>query len=143
MRRWLAAVLLAMMLPGVALAQTAGGVAGFCGYARVATPAASIITSGAAFASMTITNSTAQSLTLPVLSNNQTVVGAMVMVQTNAIRERHDGTAPTAISGMIYGSGTTGGSTFLVCGSDLRKIQMIGTSSSSADVNVIYYIPGG
>lgn len=144
MRRWIVAIAaaLALLVPIWAGAQTAGGVAGFCGYSRVATPASSIVASGAAFASMTISN-TATGLTIPRMSNNQPVVGALVMVQTNSIRERHDGTDPTAILGMIYGSGTTGGATFLVCGSDLTKIKMIRATSSDSDVNVVYYIPGG
>jgi hypothetical protein len=121
---------------------------GFCGYSGAATPLSTQITSGAAYASASITNGTVHVPVLPVLSQGA-LIGAIVTVGANTIRERHDGTSPTTDIGVLYGTGTAAnasetanGQSFIVCGTDLAKLRLTGSSVGPATVHFNYYGPG-
>src|SRR3954463_4623006 len=94
------------IIASVASAQTAP--AAFCGKASVALPRREIIVSGASYATQSVSNAAISSPTLPVLTSGS-LVGALVLVETATIRERHDGTAPTNLGGTQYGPGGVGG----------------------------------
>lgn len=58
---------------------------------------------------------------------------ATIIVETNDIRWRDDGTAPTASVGMLWThvvSGTTPNSPWLYCGDDLTALRIIAVSGS-------------
>lgn len=131
-------------LGGLAHAQT-GTATGFCGYARVTTPTSDIISTGAAYASQTSTAS-AQSPTIPVLSNGNPIVGAIGLVEGAPIRLRVDGVAdPTTLGGGQYGPGAPGGSVFISCGSDLRRLEFVTASTTQGNgvVHWFFYTIGG
>lgn len=121
---------------------------GFCGYASAATPLSAQVATGAVYASATVASGTVTTPTIPTLTQGS-IVGVVVFVSANAVRERHDGTDPTGNAGMIYGTGTTAnlsetpnGQSFIVCGSDLPKLRLTGASTNSAIVYFNYYGAG-
>lgn len=80
--------------------------------------------------------SSAQSLTVPAvdkLGNKQQATIALITPETQAVRWRDDGTAPTATVGMPLAAGVT-----LQYDGDLTKIQFI-EQSASAKLNISYY----
>lgn len=83
-----------------------------------------------------------QQLTVSTTSTALTVptnaVFAVVIVATNAINARDDGTAPTATVGMPYGAGFP--QAFTICGSAaLSGTKLIRRGGSDAEVDVSYY----
>lgn len=80
--------------------------------------------------------SSAQTLTVPardVLGNKQQATIALITPETQAVRWRDDGTAPTATVGMPLAVGVT-----LQYDGDLTKIQFI-EQTASAKINISYY----
>lgn len=80
--------------------------------------------------------SSAQSLTVPardMLGNKQQATIALITPETQGVRWRDDGTAPTASVGMPLAAGVT-----LQYDGDLTKIQFI-EQTSSAKLNISYY----
>lgn len=110
----------------IAQGQTAP--AGFCGKASVSIPRAGNLLTGTAYATSSVSNSAITSAPVPTLTVGS-IVGALVVVETSTIRERHDGTSPTALGGIQYGPGAPGGTVFIACGSDLA-------SGSGANISV-------
>lgn len=140
------AALIGLLWNLVAHAQTSPS---FCGKASVATPRSSLITSGTAHATASVTNAAVLNLTtsstpqIPVLSQGS-IVGVLVSVRTSTIVERHDGTNPTNDTGNEYGSGGANGSTFVVCGSDLvnGNLKLVGNTGTAALVIFDFYTDG-
>ena len=108
-------------------AQTGDGTTNFCGYSFVRTPNSNDLVSGTTgYASGSITNAVTSPTILKLTGSGASrIVGALIFIESATIRERHDGVAPTADSGMQYGPGAPGGSAFRVCGSDF---QVAGTA---------------
>jgi hypothetical protein len=82
------------------------------------------------------TLSSAQSLTVPARDVNGLSVKpsiALITPETQAVRWRDDGTAPTASVGMPLAAGVT-----LQYDGDLTKIQFI-EQTASAKLNISYY----
>lgn len=80
--------------------------------------------------------SSAASLTVPSKSNqglDGTPAMALIRCETQAVRYRDDGTAPTASVGMPLAVGDV-----LEYDGDMKKIQFI-EQTASAKLNVIYY----
>ena len=80
--------------------------------------------------------SSAQSLTVPArdgLGNKQQATIALITPQTQGVRWRDDGVAPTASIGMPLAAGVT-----LQYDGDLTRIQFIEQSASAA-LNISYY----
>jgi hypothetical protein len=81
--------------------------------------------------------SSAQALTVPsvdpVTGLNQRPNLALITPETNGVRWRDDGVAPTASIGMPLAAGVT-----LQYDGDLRKIQFI-EQTASAKINISYY----
>ena len=80
--------------------------------------------------------SSAQNLTVPLLDKtglNQKPTFALITPETQAVRWRDDGTAPTATVGMPLAAGVT-----LQYDGDLKKIQFI-EQTASAKLNISYY----
>lgn len=73
------------------------------------------------------------SLTVPTSSGGQKANVALLIGETQSIRWRDDGTAPTASVGMLLAAGQP----FLYDG-DLTKIRFI-EATASAKLNVSYY----
>lgn len=116
---------------------------GLCGFASAATPLSATVATGAVYASTAVTN-TPSSPTIPTLTQGS-VVGMVGMVEIAPIRLRVDGGAPTVLAGMQYGpSPAPGGATFIVCGSDLGKLQYVAASQTqgNATVHQWFYGPG-
>lgn len=80
--------------------------------------------------------SSAQLLTVPAvdkLGNKQQATIALITPETQGVRWRDDGTAPTATVGMPLAAGVT-----LQYDGDLTKIQFI-EQTASAKLNISYY----
>ena len=80
--------------------------------------------------------SSAQSLTVPLLDKtglNQKPAFALITPETQGVRWRDDGTAPTSTVGMPLAAGVT-----LQYDGDLNKIQFI-EQTGSAKLNISYY----
>lgn len=80
--------------------------------------------------------SSAQSLTVPLLDKtglNQKPTFALITPETQGVRWRDDGVAPTASVGMPLAAGVT-----LQYDGDLNKIQFI-EQAGSAKLNISYY----
>lgn len=80
--------------------------------------------------------SAAANLTVPVLDStglNQRPTIAMITPETQGVRWRDDGTAPTATVGMPLAAGVT-----LQYDGDLTKIKFI-EQTASAKLNISYY----
>lgn len=122
------AVALALVFDGVPQAPAQTAPAGFCGKASVSIPRAGNLLTGTAYATSSVTSSAITSAPVPTVSVGS-IVGALVVVETSTIRERHDGTSPTALGGIQYGPGSPGGTVFIACGSDLA-------SGSGANISV-------
>ena len=79
-------------------------------------------------------SATAASPTLPAGT-----ILARVIVYSNAIRIRDDGTAPTTTVGMPYGVGANFVLSFESCGPALGRLQIIRDGATNAEVNLLYY----
>lgn len=80
--------------------------------------------------------SSVQSLTVPTLDKtglNQKPTFALITPETQGVRWRDDGTAPTSTVGMPLAAGVT-----LQYDGDLNKIQFI-EQTGSAKLNISYY----
>lgn len=121
MRRLLAAVLLAALLvPSAARGQGASSTPCPRGANYPASP----------LGYQQITSlSSAATLTVPAKADY-----AIAVPETQAIRYRDDGTAPTTSVGMLVATGQA----FTICGAQLRVIQII-QAAASATLNVSYY----
>lgn len=121
----------------------------FCGKASVATPQSSLIVSGTAHATLSVTNGSVFTLTtssspaIPVLRQGS-IVGAVISVRTSTLLERHDGTNPTNDSANEYGNNGANGNIIVVCGSDLLNgnLKMVGNSGTAALVIIDFYTDG-
>lgn len=117
------------------------GLNGLCGFASAATPLSATVASGAVYASLSVTN-TPVSPTIPVVTQG-TIIGAVVFVEIAPIRVRMDGGAPTSLAGMQYGpSPAPGGAAFVVCGSDLGKLQYVAASAVQGNSTVHQWFYG-
>lgn len=67
---------------------------------------------------------------------------AIVSTETDNLRYRVDGIAPTSSVGhQLYAASTTSGSTVMVCGmQNIQKFRMIRSGSSDVTVTVSYYL---
>lgn len=111
---------------------------GVCGFPSTITPqTATHLASGAAYASFSVTN-TAGGPTIPVMASGRgSIVGAMFFVVIAPINVTTDGTAPNSNQGgMIFGPSTAGGSSFVVCGSDLARLKWVAASATSGNSTV-------
>lgn len=144
---WLVLVAITLlMFASLVHAQTSPS---FCGKASVATPLSTKIVSGAAHATVSVSNGTVFNLTttstpsIPVLSSGS-IAGVVVSVRTSTILERHDGTAPTNASANEYGLAGANGAVFIVCGSDLTSgnLKLVGNTGTAALVIFDFYTDG-
>src|SRR5206468_2542125 len=115
----------------------------FCGLPHVTMPPATLLLSGsaAAYASQSVSNTTASAApTLPTVSLGS-IVGADVDIEQSGIRYRVDG---TTIAGTFDGSPAAAGQTLRVCIGDLRKWSAIASSTgSNAILRWRFYMQGG
>lgn len=67
----------------------------------------------------------------------------VVIVGSNSVRMRDDGTNPTSTVGMPYGASTTIPQRFESCGPPLSRVRLIrhSTAGGDAEVNLSYYGP--
>ena len=80
-------------------------------------------------------STTAVSLTPPNVGSRVVVI----LIRTNAVRYRDDGTAPTSTVGMPQDAG----SVLVVCGASIGKIKLIRSGSADATAEISYYGTGG
>ena len=111
---------------GLAAPAFAGGP--FCGTGGQLNPIAS------SYQQMTVSTTAVALTSIP-----SQAYAAVIIVESNSIRARDDGTNPTASVGMPYGVSSLP-QVFTICGrASLDKTRLIRAGGSDAAVNVSYY----
>jgi hypothetical protein len=125
-----AAVVAAVTLAGVALAQTTDP--------RTITRGSATISGqrvAAGFEQLTLSSGTAAGLaSIPTAKGGIAVTLAVITIEGNGVRFRDDGVAPTAAIGWPLGVGAN----YIYTG-DPANLQFIRQSATNATVNVLYY----